>query len=117
MKKDIFNLANIITLSRLIFLPVLYLFVLLDMRLAFLIAYIIIGSTDFLDGLIARKFNIVTRLGKMLDSIADIPLYISNAFFLYRLYPEFLEPNFLILIIFLSFFSHHLSFHILKLKN
>jgi phosphatidylglycerophosphate synthase len=117
MKKDIFNLANIITLSRLIFLPVLYLFVLLDMRLAFLIAYIIIGSTDFLDGLIARKFNIVTRLGKMLDSIADIPLYISNAFFLYRLYPEFLEPNFLILIIFFIVFFTSFIVSYIKTKK
>ena len=29
------------------------------------------GATDFLDGQIARKFNMVTDLGKLIDPIAD----------------------------------------------
>jgi phosphatidylglycerophosphate synthase len=90
---------------------------LLDLRLAFLIAYIIIGSTDFFDGLIARKFKMVTRLGKMLDSIADIPFYISNAFFLYRLYPEYLEPNFPILIVFFIVFFTSFIISYIKTKK
>ncbi|MBP3765901.1 MAG: CDP-diacylglycerol--glycerol-3-phosphate 3-phosphatidyltransferase [Bacilli bacterium] len=35
------------------------------------ILFIIASITDFLDGKIARKYNMVTDLGKMLDSIAD----------------------------------------------
>ena len=33
--------------------------------------FIIAASTDYLDGFIARKYNMVTELGKMLDAIAD----------------------------------------------
>jgi cardiolipin synthase len=71
-----------------------------DMTAAFIISYIILGSTDFFDGLIARRFNQTSEIGKALDSIADLPFYISSAYFLYRLFPEYLEPNQLLLLLF-----------------
>ena len=33
--------------------------------------YALAGITDVLDGIIARKFNLITRLGKILDPLAD----------------------------------------------
>jgi CDP-diacylglycerol--glycerol-3-phosphate 3-phosphatidyltransferase len=94
------NIPNALSISRIIFLPILFLFVYLDMRLAFLIAFIILGSTDFFDGLVAKKFNQQTLLGQKLDSIADIFFYLSQAYFLYTLYPSYLTPNIVLLIIF-----------------
>lgn len=41
----------------------------------FIIIYLLSGFTDILDGFIARKYNIETKLGAKLDSIADIILY------------------------------------------
>lgn len=94
------NVPNFLSLSRIVFLPILFLFVNNDMRLAFLIAFIILGSTDFFDGLIAKKFNQQTKLGQKLDSIADIFFYLSQAYFLYILYPNYLAPNIMLLYIF-----------------
>jgi len=94
------NIPNALSLSRIIFLPILFVFVYYDLRLAFLIAFILIGSTDFFDGLVAKKFNQQTLLGQKLDSIADVFFYLSQAYFLYQLYPDYLAPNIVLLYIF-----------------
>ena len=104
MKKEYMNVPNALSLSRAVFLPILFLFILFDMKIAFLISYILLGSTDFFDGLIARKFNQKTDIGKSLDSIADIFFYVSTAWFIYRLYPQYLEPNNSLLIGFFALF-------------
>lgn len=68
------NLANKITLSRILLVPV-FLFVLLsDMNNSHLIAtviFVIASLTDGLDGYIARSRNQVTKLGKFMDPLAD----------------------------------------------
>jgi len=92
-KKENLNVPNFLSLSRIVFLPLLFVFVIKDMRLTFLIGFIILGSTDYFDGLIARKFNQKTELGKSLDSIADIFFYVSSAYFIYKLYPAYLNQT------------------------
>ena len=104
-KKENLTIPNILSLSRLVLLPLLFIFVIKDMRLAFLIGYVIIGSTDYFDGLIARKFNQKTELGKTLDSFADIFFYVSSAYFIAKLYPEYLKPNNAMLIAFFILFG------------
>jgi len=101
-KKENLTIPNALSVSRFLFLPILYIFIQNDMTIAFLIGYIILGSTDYFDGLIARKFNQKTEIGKALDSIADLFFYISSAYFLAKLYPQYLEPNKTLLIMFFS---------------
>jgi len=71
------NLANILTVSRLLLLPVIILLFFLEEHwggiavwLALLV-YIGAAITDFLDGYIARKFNQITPFGTFLDPISD----------------------------------------------
>jgi cardiolipin synthase (CMP-forming) len=102
MRKTMLTIPNLLTISRVVFLPLLFLFIQLDMKMAFLIGYILIGSTDFFDGKVARKFNQVSPLGKTLDSVADLFFYISSAYFMYVLFYPYLEPNMGLLIGFFS---------------
>jgi hypothetical protein len=90
-RKELFNIPNSLSISRIVLLPLLYLLVLTDMRKTMLIAYIIIASTDYLDGKFARRFNQSSELGKTLDSVADLLFYLSTAFFFYYLFPEILK--------------------------
>lgn len=75
------NLANKITLARIILIPVFIVILLSDMKYHAIIATIvfaIISLSDFLDGYIARKRKEVTAVGAMLDPLAD-KLLISAA--------------------------------------
>ncbi len=68
------NLPNKITLSRIILLPVFLAVGLIAFPGNYFVAaglFILLAVTDFLDGYLARKNNIVTNLGKFLDPIAD----------------------------------------------
>ena len=104
MKKEYVNIPNALSLSRLIFLPLLFVFAIYDMRMQFFIGYMLLGATDMFDGWVARTFNMKTEFGKAMDSVADIPFYLASAWFLYKLFPEFLTPNASLLKVFLVLF-------------
>ncbi len=80
------NLANRITLARIFLVPIVTIFLLINIdvepltigsysisynQVFALLLFIIAASTDGLDGYIARKRKIVTNLGKLLDPLAD----------------------------------------------
>ncbi|MBW1915515.1 MAG: CDP-alcohol phosphatidyltransferase family protein [Deltaproteobacteria bacterium] len=95
----IFSAPNILSLSRIVLLPFLYFLLFADLKVIMLISYIIIGSTDYFDGKIARRLNQTTDLGKTLDSVADLFFYLSSAFFIYYLFPDVIDANFTLLMI------------------
>src|SRR5512147_3128096 len=68
------NVPNILTLSRLLATIPLVALVLIDQPTAYLIATAIFAAgaiTDTLDGQLARKYHLVSRLGVFLDLTAD----------------------------------------------
>ena len=68
------NLPNKLTLGRLILIPFFVLAFYLNFPGHYLVSlaiFAVAAFTDFLDGYIARKYNLVTDLGKFLDPIAD----------------------------------------------
>ena len=68
------NLPNKLTLFRIFLIPVFILVMLFNMPSKYLIAcviFIVASITDAMDGHIARKYNIVTDFGKVMDAIAD----------------------------------------------
>ena len=88
------NLPNRLSLTRIILIPVTLLFMLPvsiygwepEKWNAFIenhgmliaaIVFIIASLTDFFDGQIARRYNLITNLGKFLDSLADKMLVIA----------------------------------------
>jgi len=74
------NLPNILTVFRLLIIPVVVVLLLFDKFWAdasacFFIA--IAGISDYFDGLLARKYHLETKLGKFLDPLADKLLVMS----------------------------------------
>lgn len=70
--KDVFTLPNILSIVRILLIPLfMYLYIGLDMRLYPAIILAVSYASDLADGIIARKFNMISDLGKMLDPLAD----------------------------------------------
>ena len=69
MKKE--NIPNMLTIIRFILIPFIYISVLSRHFLIALIIFTISAITDVLDGYIARKYNYITDIGKLMDPLAD----------------------------------------------
>jgi len=70
----LWNIANILTASRLVMVPLFVLFMFLEhhaWRFAAFAVFVIAAITDRVDGELARKHNLVTDFGKIADPIAD----------------------------------------------
>lgn len=74
------NAANIITIIRFVLIPFFVFFAMSEGKLCLFIAALIFALasiTDKLDGYIAKKFNLITDLGKIMDPLADKLLVFS----------------------------------------
>jgi len=96
------NIPNRLTLIRLLFVPVIVFFaifpfaqfnivfgyIMIDfvsvpvVNLIILVLFVIASFTDFLDGYLARKHNLVTTFGKFVDPLAD-KLLVNTLFILF----------------------------------
>lgn len=93
---------NILSASRIFLMPLLFWLLLSGHHYWFLGTYIVVGLTDAVDGVLARRLGQVSHFGKELDSFADLIFYISSAYFIYRLMPVAIEENQTLLIVFFS---------------
>ena len=76
LQKLSLNIPNLLSISRLFFVFPIILFLEINRPFYVFILLIIGGLTDYFDGLIARKFNLKTRLGAILDPLSDKVLYL-----------------------------------------
>ena len=105
------NLPNKLTMLRVILVPVFMVFAALcrygtqdfnaGLMLAAGIVFAVASFTDFLDGYLARKNNLVTDFGKFMDPLADKCL--TTAAFLYMLEDGVCHPVVLAVILFREF--------------
>jgi cardiolipin synthase len=69
--KKFFTIPNFLSIFRIILIPIfIYMYIIGNIKNAFIL-FIISGITDMLDGFIARKFNQMSDIGKVLDPLAD----------------------------------------------
>ena len=96
------NLPNKLTLARIAAVPV---FVVLYMKGQFIPAFIIFilaSLTDMLDGKIARKYNLITNFGKIMDPLAD-KILVYSAFCL--MIEDGTMPSWMLIVILLREFA------------
>lgn len=81
------NIPNILTMIRFLLIPIFYIVYFSSIDNHFVISIIIFlvsGITDVLDGYIARKYDMVTKWGTLLDPLADKLMLLTVLFCLSR---------------------------------
>ncbi len=72
--EKIFSIPNILSMIRILLVPVFAILYFVKVKDHYLYAALVLllsGASDVLDGIIARKFNMITAFGKLLDPLAD----------------------------------------------
>jgi CDP-diacylglycerol--glycerol-3-phosphate 3-phosphatidyltransferase len=85
MKNQWLTIPNILSMLRLLSAPVLIYLAWTGEEKWFFILWLISISTDALDGFIARTFHMQTKLGAVLDSLADTFMYVVTVLGVYWL--------------------------------
>lgn len=67
----VWTVPNVLSALRILLVPLFLVLVLLELDLAALVVIVVSSVSDFLDGVIARRFGQITRLGQLLDPAAD----------------------------------------------
>lgn len=71
------NLPNKLTMARIVLVPIFMIALLLEFYYAALVIFCVAAITDFFDGYLARKHNLVSSFGKIMDPLADKLLVFS----------------------------------------
>ena len=71
------NLPNKLTMLRIILIPIFIVVLMTGYYYISAVIFIVAAVTDALDGHIARKYNLITNFGKIMDPLADKLLVIS----------------------------------------
>lgn len=77
------NIPNLLTILRMLMIPVVIVFFVVDKAYWALSFFLLAGLTDCLDGYIARRYNQITDFGKVMDPLADKLMLITTLICLY----------------------------------
>jgi cardiolipin synthase (CMP-forming) len=80
VSSDVLTVPNVLSALRLVGVPVFLWAILQEYDALALVLLAASGITDWLDGKIARRYGLVSRLGELLDPVAD-RLYIASTLF------------------------------------
>ena len=114
------NLPNILSIFRIIMSPFFILFMIQDepyFLLLSLLLIFIVSLTDFFDGYYARKYRLVTELGKYLDPIADKIFILTVLFTLYFILGNDILPLWMVVLVLLRDIFITILRSFLKVKN
>ena len=74
---NVWTIPNVLTMIRLILVPVFVVLFLKGHKMASLAVFVVASLTDMLDGYLARKLNQITDFGKLFDPLADKLMVLS----------------------------------------
>lgn len=97
-QERLWNLPNQLTVLRLVLAVVVFAMMVAKWYLPALVLFIVAASTDWLDGYLARRWGLITQLGRILDPFAD-KIIICGTFILLAAEPAALIPAWVVVVI------------------
>ncbi len=88
----LWNAPNILTMLRVVFSISIFVLLPFQFYVACIILFLAAAATDFLDGYLARKYNLITVFGRIMDPFAD-KLLICGCFIYLSAIPELRIPG------------------------
>ena len=99
VKKVFKHVPNILTMCRFVLIPFIFGSIVNNQYVAAFVFLTLSGITDILDGFIARKFNLITNFGKLIDPLADKATQIST---LIALLFAGIIPDWILIVVFIK---------------
>lgn len=116
-KENIYNVPNFLSFYRLLTFPLILWFIYSGKESLFAIFLCINLVTDILDGLIARAFNLKTKFGAKLDSLADNGTFIAAFIGIFTFKLNEMSESIWMLWLFIAFFIAGLIVSFIKFKQ
>lgn len=98
MYKMVWNIPNILSIFRVALIPFMVWGIISNIQWLFLVALILSGLSDAVDGFFARKYNQITDIGKILDPAADKLTQFAILLTLCFVFPEIIPLFFVFLL-------------------
>lgn len=76
-QSDFYLIPNVLSVSRVIAIPIIIGLLYFQWNIAALLVFIGVGLSDYIDGWIARRFHFESKLGMLLDPLADKLIILS----------------------------------------
>ena len=117
MLKSLTTIPNLLSTSRLLMIPVLWVFAVQDMPLVVAAGTVIAALTDTLDGVLARRLGQVSKFGSKLDSLADNLFKPSVVAWLLILEPELFSDHPIELLVAIGLYAASVTVGLIKFKR
>jgi len=115
--ENIYTIPNFLSLYRLLTFPLVMYFTFSSKEMLFAVFLIINLITDSLDGIIARTFNMQTKLGARLDALADVGMYICAITGILVFKATDFAPHIWSLYVYIGFYAASVLISLLKFKR
>lgn len=111
------TIPDLLSVSRLLLVPVLWGLALTGRAFAVGVGLAICGLTDWLDGFLARRLNQSSPYGAKLDSLADQVLLLSTVVWVWLLRPEMFRDNWIAAVVALGVYLLSLAVGLVKFRR
>lgn len=111
------NLPNIISLIRILMVPVLIYLAVSQQAMTFIVVLIFTALTDALDGFLARRLKLVSELGAQLDSWGDFLVYSSMGISSWLLWPDIFYRELIYIVIIIGCFTLPVLIGLIKFRT